>query len=65
MESTVEPVTPKKRTVKKKMEDVTVPEKKKSETGQAKSKRGRGNPKVIKKEEVEEKVAGTDKVAEE
>jgi len=53
MESAVEPMTPKKRTPKKKMRDAT-PTEKKSETGQAKSKRGRRRPKVIKEEEVEE-----------
>lgn len=63
MESTAEPVTPKKRIAKKKMEDVT-PAEKKSETGQAKSKRGRGKPKAAKEEEIEETVIGTEKEAE-
>jgi hypothetical protein len=62
MESTAEPVTPKKRTAKKKMEDATLAEKK-TETGQAKSKRGRGRPKVV-KDEAEEIVVDTEEVEE-
>jgi hypothetical protein len=63
MESTAEPMTPKKRTAKE-MEDAT-PAKKKSETGQAKSKRGKGRAKAMKEEEVEETNVGTDGEAEE
>jgi len=57
-------MTPKKRPAKKKLEDAT-PAKKKSETGQAKSKRGKGRTKVMKEEEVEERVVDTEWEAEE